>query len=358
MPTVTSNTRTGRARRAGFTLIELMVSLVMFGIVSGIILKMVRSQQRFYRGATEVIDVRSQLRQAAAIIPLDLRSVSTVSTVKPAGSPYQPSVLGSDIVYMDDHEMRFHSTYGSGVACAVANATNTVTLVPRVLAKGNVLSSWYTDPAINDTVFLFDAGGDAGAADDQWRPYRITAITKNNTAGACPGSPFLKPGNSPAGDDDRNKWVLTLAGVAGSPATPLPTSIASGTVVRFTRSVVYGLYKPAGDTLWYLGYKTMTVTDVAGIKTATAMQASFDPVSGPYRPWTNGGATNGLGFVYYDSTGTVTASTSAVARVDLMLRGRGTVSKNAANSANNTSWVNNSVFVDSLQITVAVRNRS
>ncbi|HET7456897.1 MAG TPA: type II secretion system protein, partial [Gemmatimonadaceae bacterium] len=89
--------RPTRGLRPGFTLIELMVSLVMFGIVSGIILGMVRSQQKFYRGATEIIDIRSQLRQASAVLPLDLRSVSTVSTVKPAGSPYQPSVLGSDI---------------------------------------------------------------------------------------------------------------------------------------------------------------------------------------------------------------------------------------------------------------------
>jgi prepilin-type N-terminal cleavage/methylation domain-containing protein len=357
MPNLSPNTRPERRRRLGFTLVELMVSLVMFGIVSGIILKMVRSQQRFYRGATEIIDVRSQLRQAAAIIPLDLRSVSTVSTVLPAGSPYQPSVLGSDISFMDDKEIRFRSTYGSGVACKVTNATNTITLVPRVLAKGNVLTSWYSEPAINDTVFLFDPGADAGAADDQWRPYRITAIAKLNTALACPGSPFLKSGNAPAGDDDRNKWSFTLASVGGS-VVPLPASIGSGTVMRFTRSVVYGLYAPAGDTLWYLGYKTMQIAQAAGISTAGIMAPSFEPVSGPYRPWTAGGATNGIGFVYRDSTGNVTTAKDAVSRVDLTLRGRGTVSKNAANSANNTSWVSNSVFVDSLQISIAVRNRS
>ena len=134
MPNLTPQTDSGPLRR-GFTLTELMVSLVMFGIVSGIILNMVRAQQRFYRGATEVIDVRSQLRQAAAIMPLELRSVSTVSTVKPAGSPYQASVLGSDITFMDDKEMRFRSTYGSGVACQVVNATNTVSLAPQVLAR-------------------------------------------------------------------------------------------------------------------------------------------------------------------------------------------------------------------------------
>lgn len=347
MPNLTPHTES-RRRRSGFTLTELMVSLVMFGIVSGVILNMVRAQQRFYRGATEVIDVRSQLRQAAAVMPLELRSVSTVSTVKPAGSPYQASVLGSDIVYMDDKEMRFRSTYGSGVACEVANATNTVSLAPQVLAKGNVLTAWYTEPAINDTVFLFDAGGDAGAADDQWRPYRITAITK--PTGVCGTSPFLL-----AADAAKVKWTFTLASVGGS-VVPLPASIASGAVMRFTRSVVYGLYKPATDTKWYLGYKTMTVADVAGIKTAGAMQASFDPISGPYRAWTAGGATNGLGFVYRDSTGAVTASTSAVARVDIMLRGAGT--NETKNAANNTSKVNDAYFLDSLQLTVAVRNRA
>ena len=354
-PTLAAPTPAGYARstrsRAGFTLVELMVSLVMFGIVSGIILGMIRAQQRFYRGATEVIDIRSQLRQAAAVIPLDLRSVSTVSTVAPAGSPYQPSVLGSDITFMDDKEIRFRSTIGSGVVCNVAGLV--VTTTPTTLASGAVLTSWFTTPAINDTLFIFDPGALSGAVDDQWRPYRITAIATSTAA--CAGSPLLTAGNAPAGDADRLKWSFTLTAVGGSPAA-LPASVGAGTMLRFTRGVIYGLYEaPAGSKNWYLGYKSPTIALAGLIPTAGAMAGTFEPIAGPYREWANGGLTNGLAITYYDSTNTVTNNTGAVARVDIKLRGQG---YEIGNTASNASKKNNAKFIDSLQLSIAIRNRS
>ena len=354
MPNLTPSTTPSARGRRGFTLIELMVSLVMFGIVSGIIIGMVRSQQRFYRGATEVIDIRSQLRQAAAVLPLDLRSISTVSQVAPAGSPYQPSVLGSDITAMTDRTLQFRATIGSGVICQAAVGANLIAVAPLgVLAKGNVLTAWYTPPAINDTIFVFDAGSDAGAADDQWRPYRINAIVRLSTPLACGASPLLKTGNKPAGDDDREKWVFGLASAgAGSTTSPLPSSIGAGSVVRFTRSVIYSLYQVNND--WYLGYKTMQTNGGATL-VAGDMQPNFDPIAGPYRRYSLGGATNGLQFVYYDSTGAVTAQRNAVARIDVTLRGEGVEKRNAANA---TSQRNNANFLDSLQLSVAIRNRA
>ena len=339
-------------RRAGFTLIELMVSLVMFGIVSGIILGMIRAQQRFYRGATEVIDIRSQLRQAAAVIPLDLRSISTVSQVAPGGSPYQPSVLGSDITSMTDKELAFRATIGSGVACNVTGLV--VTTTPTTLASGAVLTSWYTTPAKGDTLFIFDPGGLSGAVDDQWRPYSIENIT--TATNTCPASPLLTPGlTSAGGDDDRLKWSFTLKPVGGSPAA-LPASITAGTMIRFTRSVIYGLYEaPSGSKNWYLGTKTITTTYAGLIPTAGAMATDFEPIAGPYREYSAGGATNGLAMTYYDSTNTVTANRAAVARVDIKLRGQGA---EVGNAASNASKKNNAKFIDSLQLSIAIRNRS
>jgi prepilin-type N-terminal cleavage/methylation domain-containing protein len=330
-------TRSTRARpRSGFTLTELMVSLVMFGVVSGIIMGLVRSQQRFYRGATEIIDVRSQLRQAAAVLPLDLRSVSTVSTVAPAASPYQPSVLGSDIRSMNDHEVWFRATIGSGVVCQKAG--NVIALAPvGVLARGNVLTSWYTPPLLGDTVFVFDRGANDGATDDQWWPYVIAPLADDNTP--CAGSPLLS-----AGDAGSVKKRFALTAVVPSPAVPPPT-VDPGAVVRFTRKVAYGLYPSNGS--WYLGYRSPDAA--AGGMTA------WQPVSGPYRSYAPGGTTNGMQFFYYDSLNAVTTDPNAVSRIDVVLRGAGIETRNAASF---TSQKNNEAFTDSLLLRIAIRNRS
>lgn len=330
-------TRSTRVRpRPGFTLTELMVSLVMFGVVSGIIMGLVRSQQRFYRGATEIIDVRSQLRQAAAILPLDLRSVSTVSQVAPGGSPYNPSVLGSDIKTMTDKEVWFRATIGSGVVCEVAG--NAIAVAPEgVLARGNVLTSWYTPPAVGDTAFVFDYGGGPGAGDDQWWPYIIAPIADSNLP--CAGSTMLL-----AGDAGKVKKQFVLTAVPPSPAV-LPTSVKAGAVVRFTRSVAYGLYQSGSS--WFLGYK--------GPDAATGGMSQWQPVSGPYRAYAPGGPTNGLQFLYFDSLGVATADPNAVSRIDVKLRGEGVETRNAASY---TSQKNRTVFTDSLLLSIAIRNRS
>jgi prepilin-type N-terminal cleavage/methylation domain-containing protein len=340
----------GLASRRGFTLAELMVSLVMFGLVSAIILGMVRSQQKFYRGATEVIDVRSQLRQAAALLPLELRSVSTVSTAVPAGSPYKPSKLGSDITYMSDSAVQFRATIGSGIICKKVDlaAGAVITLVPTgVLAKGNVLTSWYATPAGTDTAFVFDPGTDPGAGDDQWRPYKVTLADATKKAQCPVASGFVTSGNSPAGDDDKEQLEFTAID-ALTPSSLLPTSITTGSVVRFTRSVRYSIYK-APSNEWYLGYRSL------GPSASTLTAATIEPVSGPYRTYVAGGATNGLVFTYMDSTGAATTAADKVARIDIKLRGQG---YDVGNTANATARMNKAKFVDSLMLSIAVRNRS
>ena len=51
-------------RRSGFTLVELLVVLLLLTIVGGALMRMVNNQQRFYRGTYDLIELRSQLRQA------------------------------------------------------------------------------------------------------------------------------------------------------------------------------------------------------------------------------------------------------------------------------------------------------
>jgi prepilin-type N-terminal cleavage/methylation domain-containing protein len=93
-----------RAHRAGFTLVELLIAMTLMGIIGGAIVTLLLRQQRFYNGTNELIQTRQQIRQAAAMLPSDLRGISSV---------------GGDIYAMTDSSIDFRSVFGSSVACTV-----------------------------------------------------------------------------------------------------------------------------------------------------------------------------------------------------------------------------------------------
>src|SRR5213596_3798938 len=88
---------------AGFTLIELVIAMVLMSLVGGAIVKLLLQQQRFYNSTSDLIQTRQQIRQAAAMLPSDLRGISSV---------------GGDIYAMSDSALEFRSVFGSSVVCA------------------------------------------------------------------------------------------------------------------------------------------------------------------------------------------------------------------------------------------------
>jgi prepilin-type N-terminal cleavage/methylation domain-containing protein len=301
--------------RAGFTMAEIMIAMTLLGVVVGTILTVIVRQQRFYRSANEAIDVRSQIRQATTILPTDLRGLSSV---------------GGDFTLVADSAAEFRANIGSAVICAIPNNT-TVDVPPTNLAY-NILTSWYTQPQPGDTMFIFDDGPEAGAIDDDWRPYTINTIAANTAT--CPGAPFTDPALDPPATKPR--WRITISGGTLSP------TILTGSVVRFARRVRYSLYR-APDNQWYLGFK----------EKQSNVWTTVQPVSGPYLPYASGGA-GGLNFQYYDSAGvavTTLARAPFIARVDVRVRGRGQSSRNSVAKFGGQ-------FNDSLLVRVAVRNRS
>ena len=72
-------TQPARQSRRGMTLVEIMISLVLLGIISGVIMRVILRQQRFYQGANQIMTQRSQLRQATSVLPTSLTSTLRVS---------------------------------------------------------------------------------------------------------------------------------------------------------------------------------------------------------------------------------------------------------------------------------------
>jgi len=294
--------------RTGFTMAETLVVLVLLAIVGGSLMNVMTKQQVFYQGTGDLIDLRTQLRQAEAVMGNDLRGISSV---------------GSDIVSMTDSSIDFNYTIGTSIACTTP-VTNTVVIpTTGTLTGGNVLTSWIAKPGNSDVVYIFDEGANTTVAtDDTWPQYTVTSLT-------------MSSGTCDAGFNAASAATMVLSGGVS------PT-ILKGAPMRFVRRVHYSLYQ-ASDGKWYLGYCTP----------ACSVSNPINPVAGPFQSYvaSTTNDSSGIRMTYYDSTNTVTSTTSQVARISITLRGQ-------TRSYLHTTGMQRGVYHDSLSMNVALRNRS
>jgi prepilin-type N-terminal cleavage/methylation domain-containing protein len=312
-PVRSAESRTAaRPRRDGFTLVELLVTLVMLSLVMGTVMSVLARQQRFYSGVGSVIQTRGQVRQALGLLPGELRALS-------------PSE--GDIYAMTDSSIEFRGITGSSIACS--KFSTTVVLPPLSLAKGNTLTSWLTKPVPGDSILLLSDSTSTRLSDDGWRAHRITAVSEvTGWSGCTAWSKYVT-----AADESKPSYKLTLS-------TSVSSTVKTGAPVRFFRRVHYSLYKTSNGQ-WFLGYYDC-------LPTATPNCSAIQPVSGPYRPYAPASSgTSGLTFAYYDSTGAPTSNRLAVARIDIIARGE----------SKRPLW-SSQLFSDSLAISIGVRNRT
>jgi prepilin-type N-terminal cleavage/methylation domain-containing protein len=315
-------TTTVRARsgRGGFTLIELMIAMVLMGIIGGAIVTLLLRQQRFYNGTNELIQTRQQIRQAAAMLPSDLRGISSV---------------GGDIYSMTDSSIEFRSVFGSSIACVADKGGAFVSTVPVALVRGSAMTNWAAVPVVGDSFALYDSGLSTAVSDDSWRLAEIKTI-QVKTGGASDGCPVASGLVQNVAAD----LALTNPSYKITPQASFGANIDAGAGIRFFRRVHYSIYR-AADNLWYLGFFSCQKVTGCG---------AIQQIGGPFQPYANNG-TSGVQFTYYDSTGAVTVNRAQVARISLAVRGQGTslVSLSGANIG--------STFRDSLRMEINLRNR-
>jgi hypothetical protein len=295
-----------RCHRTGVTLAELIVALTLFGVVTTIMLTMVREQQRFHIGSLEIIDTKRSAQQAIDLLYGELR----------AASP-------ADIYAISDSSISFRATLGASHLCAIDSARASIVLPSTRTTRAAPLSSFLSLPRAGDSLLVFDPGDAAAAIDDQWRPHVVTADLRG---GACPPRPFGLASSA-----------LEGAGIAIAIAPPLSARVIVGAPVRFVRPASYSLYRGTGST-WMLGFSSCA----AG--SCTARQ----PLSGPYLPFAAGGA-GGVSFRYLDADGVPTAERSRIARIDVNARARSV-------SVLDVGHVRRQRYHDSLAVTIALRN--
>ncbi len=325
-----------RSRRHGMTLVEILISLVLLGIVSGVIMRVVMRQQRFYQGVNQIITQRSQLRQATSVLPIDLRSLSS---------------KGNDILVASDSSMEIMVDVGIGVVCEVIGGDQVALLPEKLKSSDQTLTSWFgygePDPTgnLDYTVYIYNDSSFAGNEDDRWQPFTLNKIYHDKTR--------CLTGFTTIADVGLDRYVLQLKSSEPPDALtagPLSRYIGVGAPVRIVKQVRYKLFNDA-DGKWYLGYSEYDRSAVSYL--------NLSPVSGPYDPYDPVSGT-GIGFRYYDvdgneiASGADSANRARIARIDLIARARTSANVRAAGIQNGADQQ----YRDSLAVSVMLRNRN
>jgi prepilin-type N-terminal cleavage/methylation domain-containing protein len=249
--------------RHGFTLIELLVVLIVMGTVSAGILKLLTSTQRFSRAQAERVDLQSNVRAAAFVVPSELRELNTV--VGGTGDR-------NDIIQALDTSITYRAARGLSYVCTQS------TTAPRIRAD---LWQGTRAPAAGDSLYVFYKGASVSA--DAWTPAGITGVA-NST---CPNP---SGGNAAA-------YTLTLQS-----AIPLPDV---GTPVRTFEKMKLLMYESNGSK-WL------------GAQSISSNEASPQPILGPLA------STGGLLFTYLDASGAATATLANIKSIRIKVVGQTT----------------------------------
>jgi prepilin-type N-terminal cleavage/methylation domain-containing protein len=298
--------------RGAFTLIELAVVLAILGVSGAAMGMLLVRQQRFYRGASELLYAREGVRDALEVLAGDLRGITIADTVR----------------LLADSAIEIYASIGSSVVCQTLSPLEIG--LPPAVPSGNTLTAFLTEPDTGDLALIYRAAGDGGS----WERRRIGAFSSRALAGTCPASSGFA----------RENGAGASAGFQVTLAAPLSPEIHPGAPVRFVRRGRYSLYR-GSDGEWYLGYRRC---NAIGASWCGAVQ----PLSGPYRSYSRDPTVTGLLFEYFDGEGSRLEASSSpldLARVDVTAR---------AESRQQLS-IESRRFrpADSATIAIAVRNR-
>ena len=233
-------------RRAGVTLVELLVALSLGGLVLAIAAGSMLRQQRAVRWVDGLTGAELQLRPVLRLLADELEPLDAGAGDLEAGQA-------------SDSSLDLRAVVAASLTC---DSSAIVTLVPET-EDSPPLGGAARAPVVGDSVWLYrDSLG--------WRGHGVTSVGRITTA--C-GVPTSAPG--PA-------FALAL---------DAPASVPAGTPVRVTRWERWVVYR-AGDGRWHLCVRYWSST--------TSRFLAAQPVAGPFLRRTSDGRRTG--FRYFDAS--------------------------------------------------------
>ena len=251
--------------RAGFTLLEVMIAVVLSVIVIGGLFELVFTQNRVYAKQQGLADARQSLRAAGTLLTWELRHLSPT---------------GGDIYAMGPDSISVRSYDANAVVCR-----------KRVSAAQYGLYSLSGEIQSDDSAMVYIVNSNR-TADDTWRAWGLSQVDAPgllgmiSTCASWPGAPPIDMGIQAS--------FASTADTAG---------LRIGAVVRIFQRRTYRMIEQDGD--WWLAVREGDEDEEEG---------GYQLLTGPLR------ASDGLAFRYLDAAGAETAVPANVRAIELTLR--------------------------------------
>jgi hypothetical protein len=193
----------GGPDRAGYSLVEMMIALLVSMVVMAALMGMVIHQQRFYLVANDISETLN-----------DLQRVETV--VVPELLPLSPGA--GDILFAGDDSIAMRVFRGVYSVCDKLLAPDFAIVVRNI--TGNSI------PLITDSVFIYSRGTQRGLSDDSWHSVKMSSVNSTTCPDGTPawravipglnGVSFQIPVGSPVSSSCRAAYTAGLGGIDGA----------------------------------------------------------------------------------------------------------------------------------------------
>ena len=253
--------------RRGFTLIELMVTLILTGLMAGLAYQAMTSSQRMTRTLSARVDAQSSARSVLLYMSTAMRELNASD---------------GDIVVADPTVMEYRAMRWTGMSCSALTTSGGDLQV--TVKKSQLWGPRAPAPGL-DSMLFFVENGTGTRADDAWL---FTGLSDTLTTACADASAGLQL-----------TFIVSAASGGNAAAT---AGFTAGSPIRGFQHEEVSLYSNAG--LQWFGHRTM---NAAGTWTAT------EALVGPL-------ASSGLSFAYYDTLNVVTTTRTDIASVGVTVR--------------------------------------
>lgn len=226
--------------RRAFTLLEVLIALVIFGVIAGVFTRLLLSQSRSFGLQTAQRESRATARNSMNVLLAELRMVQDSG--------------GVDSIATDGSAIRVRVPYRFGLVCGATAATITASMLPAdttVLAMATYSGYAYRDRSTQRYTYIMPAN-----------PLGVNAPISSVAPATCTGS----------GSGQANLATLTISGVAGQVVdlTPGATVAEASQPIFLWQEVTYAF----GASSAYPGKVGLWRT--AGTGTPEELMAPFD----------------------------------------------------------------------------------